>query len=83
MNFNNKACRDGRVLCHGKCIYRSYKGCKLLNQVCERGNIFQYNVHEMATFDVKHGIPWGAAPGGGGGVLPYMTYTGMGRPTGA
>ena len=41
MNFNNKACRDGRVLCHGKCIYRSYKGCKLLNQVCERGNICQ------------------------------------------
>ena len=41
MNFNNKACRDGRVLCHGKCIYRSYKGCKLFNQVCERGNICQ------------------------------------------
>ena len=29
----------------GKCIYRSYKGWRLLNQVCERG-----------TFAVKDGI---------------------------
>ena len=46
-----------------QCIYISYKRCKVLNKVCERGTTRHQKVYERGTIFVKNGIYKGIPKG--------------------